>query len=77
MTSKLIAIVEHLLSNGVFVMTGKAQKTLIKSMSLSDDNKELTVEFQIEECSSGRNFIWHFNVESLLWELKDMEEGNK
>lgn len=63
MMSKLITIVERLLEKGVFVMTGKAKKVLIKSAILSDDGTELTIRFSVEDFD--RDFVWHFNVEEL------------
>lgn len=62
--SLLVAAMEDLLDEGIFVMSGKRRKYCIKEVNFeSAEGTEVCVRFRMED--SNRDCFWNFNVKYL------------
>ena len=62
-TSKFLQMIEGRIAAGIYIMLGRRLNFFILGLIVSEDGKEMTVHFKVEDHTEA--FRWNFNVEEL------------
>ena len=64
-TSEVIAKAESRLGDGLLAMLGKRLQISIRTAEVSNDGRQITLRFLVEEHGETQ-FVWNFNVGELF-----------